>query len=245
MLNDIWTVVRKETREIINMRDSRRGTFLAILIPAFILGIQFPLQFGENWAESPMSLMTWVMVPIIFVSTIIADSFAGERERHTLDTLLSTRLSEKAILLGKISAAILYALSVTLFVVLLGFVTAVIAHGKGSILMFSPLRALTGAALGFLAGSITANAGTLVSLRASTVKQAQQTLGIAMMFVFFSPTIIVMTVPKSTLKSLKVYLGAFDLKMLVILVIAVLVAVDGALLLWAMARFKRNRMMVE
>ena len=245
MLNDIWTVFRKETREIINMRDTRRGTLIAILIPSFILGIQFPLQFGEKWAESPLSLMTWVIVPVIFVSTIIADSFAGERERHTLDTLLSTRLSEKAILLGKISAAILFAFSITLFVFLLSLVTVVIAHGKGSILMFSPLRILAGAASGFLAGSIAANAGTLVSLRASTVKQAQQTLGIAMMFVFFSPTIIVMTVPKSALKTLKIYIGTFDLNILVIAAFAFLAAADGVLLMWAMARFKRNRMMVE
>ncbi len=245
MLNDIWTVFRKETREIINMRDTRRGTLIAILVPSFILGIQLPLQFGENWVESPLWLMSWIIVPIIFVSTIIADSFAGERERHTLDTLLSTRLSEKSILLGKISAALVYALGVTLFVVMLGIVTAVIAHGKGIILKISSFRAFTGLALGILAGSITANAGTLVSLRASTVKQAQQTLGIAMMFVFFSPTIIAMTVPKSTLNSLKVYLGDLNLQILVIAFITFLAAVDGALLMWAMAKFKRSRMMLE
>ena len=88
-----------------------------------------------------------------------------------------------------------------------------------------------------------AHAGILFSLRASTVKQAQQTLGLVMMIIFFSPTIVVMTLSKSTFDNLEMYLAVFNQQILFVAVIAVLAIVDGALLLWAMARFKRNRMM--
>ena len=38
----------------------------------------------------------------MMVSSLVADSFAGERERHTLETLLASRLPDRAILAGKL-----------------------------------------------------------------------------------------------------------------------------------------------
>ena len=37
---------------------------------------------------------------------MIADGIPGERERHTLETLLASRLSDRSILLGKVMAAV-------------------------------------------------------------------------------------------------------------------------------------------
>ena len=144
MIADIRTVMWKEFKEIIHMRGSKRGTLLAMFVPAFILGVLFPLQLGSIWIETPFSLITWIIVPFILISTVIADSFAGERERHTLETLLSTRLSEQAILLGKICAAMVYALSITIFIVFLSLVTVSIAHGEGKFLLFSPGIGISG-----------------------------------------------------------------------------------------------------
>ena len=45
-----------------------------------------------------------------------------ERERHTLETLLSTRLSDHTILLGKIGATVSYAWGMTQIVLLIALV---------------------------------------------------------------------------------------------------------------------------
>lgn len=46
-------------------------------------------------------------LPLVLSAIMIAESLAGERERRTLETLLASRLSERAILLRKMSAAVL------------------------------------------------------------------------------------------------------------------------------------------
>ena len=91
--------------------------------------------------------------------------------------------------------------------------------------------------------SIAANAGTLVSLRAATVRQAQQTLGLGLFVIFFSPSIIIQFVPKAYLESLRNYFSAFDLTLLIIAVAAFFIFVDIVLFMWTLARFKRSRML--
>ena len=51
---------------------------------------------------------------------MIPDSFAGERERHTLEPLLATPLSDRAILFGMISAAVGYGWGITLISMVIG-----------------------------------------------------------------------------------------------------------------------------
>ena len=77
MIIDIWTVMWKELMEIISMRGSKRGTILGILFPIIFIGIFFPLQSGLRWIDTPVSLSTWFMTSFIFVSSLIAESFAG------------------------------------------------------------------------------------------------------------------------------------------------------------------------
>jgi len=242
---DTWTVMRKELMEIISMRGSKRGTILGILFPIIFIGIFFPLQSGLRWIDTPMSLSIWFMTSFIFVSPLIADSFAGERERHTLETLLSTRLSEKAILLGKTCAVIIYALTIAFLTVFLSLVTISIAFGNGRFLMFPPDIAILGIITGLLTASIAANAGILISLRAATVRQAQQTLGIAMMIIFFSPMIVALIVPKTYFKSIDTYFDAHDPVLFVFGVIIFFLTVDILLFIRALSRFKRSKMLLD
>ena len=89
MMQDILTIVWKEYKEFVRQRGSLRGTVMVMVVPALILGVLFPFQTGRMWMESPLQLASWVWVPLLMVATMIADSFAGERERHTLETLLT------------------------------------------------------------------------------------------------------------------------------------------------------------
>ena len=70
-----------------------------------VFGVFLPLQNGASWVTSPITMVYWAWMPLMLVTGVIADSFAGERERHTLETLLASRLPDRAILLGKVAAA--------------------------------------------------------------------------------------------------------------------------------------------
>ncbi|MFC1541908.1 ABC transporter permease [Candidatus Latescibacterota bacterium] len=245
MTVDILTVMWKEFKEILHLRGSKIGSLFVMIVPAFLFGVIFPLQFGSQWTETPFSIIVWMVVPFILISTVIADSFAGERERNTLETLLASRLTEKSILLGKIFAAIIYAMAITLIIIILGLITVNLSNSEGGILLFSPKVFIAGLIAGFFTSSIAVNVGTLVSLRAATVRQAQQTLGIAMFVLFFSPSIIAQFVPKSYLDSIETFFRAFELNVIIAAILCILLAVDIFLFLWTLARFKRNRMIFD
>jgi ABC-2 type transport system permease protein len=89
MFTDILTVLRKEWREIFLMRGSVRSGVTNVLIQVGVIGIVMPWQSGPEWLTSPVGAMIWAWLPIFSSTGIIADSIAGERERHTLETLLA------------------------------------------------------------------------------------------------------------------------------------------------------------
>jgi ABC-type transport system involved in cytochrome c biogenesis permease component len=108
LMRDIQTILWKEWKEMFAWRAAGRGTLLSTLVILLLLGAFLPLQSGEAWFTQPLTLACWAWVPVFLTLGIVTDSFAGERERHTLETLLATRLPDTAILLGKILASVLY-----------------------------------------------------------------------------------------------------------------------------------------
>ena len=109
MLLDMWTIIRKDIKEVFSARGTgRRGGWMSILIFVGLLGILMPLQTGQQWLTNPVLPILWSWIPVFLVVSVVTDSFAGERERNTLETLLASRLSDRAILFGKIGAAVLY-----------------------------------------------------------------------------------------------------------------------------------------
>lgn len=113
MIADILTMMWKEWRELVFHPASLRSTLATAVVLIVLLGVVFPLRIGPAWVNSPLYLAYWGWVPSVLVSTLIADSFAGERERHTLDTLLASRLGDLAVLLGKIAASVAYSFAIT------------------------------------------------------------------------------------------------------------------------------------
>jgi hypothetical protein len=103
-------MVWKEWREFRDQSLSLRRGGLSALILALILGVVAPVQLGPEWVHSKIIVGYWPFLAATMVSSLIADSVAGERERHTLETLLASRLPDAAILIGKIVAAVLYGL---------------------------------------------------------------------------------------------------------------------------------------
>lgn len=104
MIADFMTVMWKERKEVLEQGGARGRMGLVIIVGAF--GVFLPLQMGRARVESPVALVYWAWVPLFLVISVVADSFAGERERHTLESLLAARLSDRTILFGKAGAAI-------------------------------------------------------------------------------------------------------------------------------------------
>lgn len=245
MIADIITVMWKEWRELLRQRESMRGGVLRILIFAGVFGVFLPLQTGREWVESPKLMALWIWVPLFLVTTVVADSFAGERERHTLETLLASRLSDHAILFGKICAALSYGVGLSLLSVLLGLLTVNLAGGKGELLMYSPTMAASILVFTLLGAGFAACAGVLVSLRAASVRQAQQTMSIAIILLLFVPIYGVQALPENwKLWITQSLLGAEALKLALIIMVS-LAILDVILLIAAMARFKRARLILD
>ena len=99
MIADVLTVMWKESKGLIRYQGSLTKTMLSLLIPVVMMGIYLPLQIGRALVEGPWSLLATVFIPMMLVGMTIPESFAGERERHTLGTLLASRLPDRAIMI--------------------------------------------------------------------------------------------------------------------------------------------------
>lgn len=245
MIADIVTVAWKE---LIEFRDQllrlKRGGLSAVVV-ILMLGIITPLQMGKLWITSPFMLAYWPLLSSGMVSTLIADAFAGERERHTLETLLATRLPDTAILLGKVLAAITYGLVFTFANITVGFITINLRHfGEG---LQTPPIAHVGYMLLLvtLACSTLAGIGVFISLRAATVRQAQQTLGIIMMVLFIGPVLFIQFLDSAKRITLAGKLASVSTGTIVAWASTVLFAASVTLIMLAMARFKRGKLTLD
>ncbi len=243
MIADILTVMSKDLKEILS-QGGGRGKF-GLLIFAAVFGIFLPLETGKAWLVEPILLVYWAWIPLFLVSTVIADSFAGERERHTLETLLASRLSDRAILLGKISAAIVYGWGLSIACVLMGVITVNLFYGKGTFIFYSWDVFLGIILISFLGSGLASCAGVLVSLRAATVRQAQQTLSIAILAIFFAMLLGLQALPDSWSTSLISGLSGISLFGIIGIACIILLLLDLILLAAAAARFKRARLILD
>lgn len=185
MAHDVFTVMWKEWKELLQFQGSSRSGLIGLLTMITIFGIMMPIQWGAMWVESAASLTLWLVIPMMLAVTIVADTFAGERERHTLETLLASRLSDQAILLGKICAAIIFEWVITQLVFLVALIPTNILHGRNGLILYAPVVALSGMLLSFLMAGLVSMIGIMVSLRSSTVRQAQQKLGISVFVIAY------------------------------------------------------------
>jgi ABC-type Na+ efflux pump permease subunit len=177
----IRAVIRKE------LRDYRRRRSIVVtmsILPCIFLLNPILTIFltSASTASSALdktvsiSLIFFLIIPVIMPSTLAAYSVAGEREQGTLEPLLTTPIRRQEFILGKAAAIMIptVALSYTVFGLFLAavrlfansFVASALFH-QGPILLalflFTPL----------LAGwSIVV--GMAISVRASEIRVAQQ-----------------------------------------------------------------------
>ncbi len=241
MLDDILTIMWKESKSIFRYQGSR-SRFLLVLLSPILLATVFPWQWGPDWVAEIPSVILSIVVAVILVGITIPESFAGERERHTLNTLLASRLSDRAILFGKMGVSIVFACGVMLVVLLLSLVTVNIAHWEGELLLYTPTIAIADVVLGFLMATLFASAGVLISMRSETVQQAAQIL----MAIFLVPIMLLQVIAMVFRNQLNDLLGdslsRLDGTQVLLVVAGVLFLLTAGVLAAAVARFKRTRL---
>jgi ABC-2 type transport system permease protein len=242
---DVFTVAWKEWRELLQLGGSHRGGRFSLVILIGVFGVFLPLQAGADWVQSPATVFYWGWVPLMLVGSAVADSFAGERERHTLETLLASRLPDSAILLGKMFAAVTYGWGLVLIMLVLSLVTVNLSARTGPLLVF-PWRFAVGAPLLALLGSgLAATAGVLVSLRAPTVRQAAQTLNVGVLLLIFVPVLGMQALPDSLKAQMAARAMAIGVDGLLWVSAGLLALLDFSLLAAAFARFRRSRLVLD
>jgi len=203
------------------------------------MGMYLPLQFGSQWvALTPLGMLLLLWIPFFLVISFIGDAIAGERERHTLETLLASRMPDRAILLGKVVATVLYAWGMSILSLLLGLVLVDLFRTQGN-WMFYPLDLFVVAlVLSLLAAVLATSAGVLVSLKVATVRQAQQILSVGTIVFVFGVTFALRALPANVVSSL-------SYSQFLLLVIAVLAVLDAILLGLALVSFQRSRLILS
>jgi len=145
--------------------------FLAIYFVVF--GLVLPGSLGDTTA----AYVVFAFVPLYVAGPLAVDAFAGERERQTLETLLSSPVAPGRLLAGKALFPVLFGLGTSWVVMAIYSLWSAVKGwempGTGLLL---PVTAggLVAAVLGSLVG-------LHVSLRARSVRSGQQWFSIALL----------------------------------------------------------------
>jgi len=177
----------------------------------------------------------FLIIPIMASSVIASDSFAGEKERKTIEALLATPLSDSEMLLGKMlvsfaPAVITTVASFILYSVVVDYLTIGLFDGRlllpnqiWLLLIFGLAPALAFADIGLT---------VLISARVKGVREAQQISALLLI-----PLIAVVLGQAS---------GAMALDpLLVDVLIALLLAFDVTVFAAAVKTFGRNRILTS
>jgi len=241
-MRDVWTVMWKELRELLMQRFGTLGSSAGILVVVFMFGCILPWQMGQDWVMSPMMWFLTGWTSFTLVVSVIADAFAGERERHTLETLLATRLSDNAILIGKVCAAVSYGSGIVLLILLMAWVTLNVLSGGSSFVFYDIGIGLGALVFGVLGAGLAASVGILVSLRAPTVRQAQQTLSLLAMSIPFAIGYGSQLLPLNWRAAMFQTLSVTSPGQILLWAGLTLLVLDGAMLFWARLCFRRDKL---
>lgn len=122
----------------------------------------------------------FLLVPIMVTTVISANSIVGEKERHTLETLLYTPITNREFLMAKQLVAFIPActIAITSFVVFFGVVNALSLSLAGYLMVRSIIWIPTMLLLVPATSALGLSISLLVSLRSKSFMEAQQAAGV-------------------------------------------------------------------
>jgi ABC-2 type transport system permease protein len=165
---------------------SGRGPLLLFFFSVLVSAITYleatnrTLNFLEQREAVNLTLQVAVAVGVLAALVVSADGISGERERGTLESLLLTPVSRRAIVLGKLAAAL--TIWFAAFVVTVPYVWVL---GRGVSIVVKAL------VLGFVAGTLIAVGLTAIGLLISAVSgsnKASLAVSLLVLLALFAPT---------------------------------------------------------
>jgi ABC-2 type transport system permease protein len=160
-----------------------------------------------------------------------------------LETLLASRLPDRAILFGKMIVSIAYGWGMTVFLLLMSLVIVNVLMWAGKFQFYQVNIFLADIGLSLLFSGLMVTLGILISLRSATVQSAQQVLMMALVIPIFGLQAVVFLLPTFLpMDTIREFLGRFDFEQILLIFLGVLLLADIGLLLAAMSRFKRSRL---
>ena len=245
-MDDLRIVLWKEWRSLLHGQ-SRRQLLLMTATLAF-WAIWLPVQTGSDWmTDGILSILISVLLPALVVAITVPATIAGARERKTLPTLLATRLSDEAILFGKLIVPVALGVAAMVAVLIVGLIAANIASWDGSVRLYDPVVIVPDLIIGAEVAIAAAAAGVAISLRARRVQDAQQTLSMMLML----PAMVVGLLLFAVMQ-LSGGIGAAAERLegtsgwvVASAVIALLALVDLSLVSGARRRFRRGRLIAD
>jgi len=237
-MSDLWTMIWKEWKDF--LWSGGRSDLLRPLLNIAVLGIILPLSFSQGWINlDPVPVLIVLFTPFMFVILIISDAIAGERERHTLETLLASRISDRAILLSKVLVAVAYNWAMTLLCLLLGALVVNLSQGLRQWEFYKPISLFSVVlVLCFLTTLLAASGGVLISLKSATVRQASQTMLLGLIILGLAISMVIRLLPPGLTASLTT-------SQVVLIIVLVLVVLDTILLAAALVSFQRSRLILS
>jgi ABC-2 type transport system permease protein len=198
-MSRIGVVLRKEWLELY-WRGRPTGMFWAGIgqgVSFVAIGLLFAITMSYTtdmtaderaWGATGMVVFFAAMSGGLAPLTTVVDAVAGERERHTLETLLARPLKDHEIFLGKAGAQVVYALLIAALSILVAGVALLTLFGASTLVPWLVLAAAS-IVLAAIAAAFLVALAMLVSARAPTVKAGQQRLGLVFMVFLFIPIV--------------------------------------------------------
>lgn len=195
----VKAIVTKDWKEIRGNRD----LFLPIIILPLIFSVLMPIilafgalvdptEFGVSTSYEAVKMMTdlmlkpmYTMIPTMISMIIASDSFAGEKERKTAETLLVLPISHQELFLGKLLTALIpaiifefisfFVMSLVLNIMIWNFIT----QGYPLLILTDPSFWLIAFLLCTVFSIINVEFGLVISARSKDMKSAQSVSGVA------------------------------------------------------------------
>ncbi len=183
-MRGLWAVLRKELLETTSRRRLLGGPLGYVVALALIVGGAMPAMAHRSILEAPLTLISCLLIfPSLSSSNVAAYSFAGERERRTLETLLSTPLADWQISLGKIFAAVVVGVAVSILATAVAYLAHLQLGGGPTLVPLHQLVAIV--AVGAMAiNTLTSSLGAIIALRVTSAQMVLKLTSLASVSVF-------------------------------------------------------------
>jgi ABC-2 type transport system ATP-binding protein len=241
VFRDIGTVIAKELREITNASGTAASMKTNVTLAAVMLLIVTALAAAvpPEILASPLVLVV-NMVAFLVVLASIADSFPGERERHTLETLLASALPDEALLFGKVLASVVYGFALTVVILTAVLIGANITNFPVMYPLSTILNVLIATPLALLFVSA---GGVLLCMKVPTVRASQPRLMGSFMLLWIVGVVIGKFMPPGSEQRLRTLMSSESGRLYALLSqIVIFVVLDLVLLSMALVRFRRSRL---